>query len=97
MRTSAPAPTMQRTTNVYMAPAPMYGGGMMYGGGIGEGKIIGASDSQGGEPATTPYDPSHLVSTILRTLIDPGVLRLDPSAAPEVNELLAKPPIPGLV
>ena len=70
---------------------------MMYGGGIGEGKIIGASDSQGGEPATTPYDPSHLVSTILRTLIDPGVLRLDPSAAPEVNELLAKPPIPGLV
>merc|ERR1719160_2498097 len=34
MRTSAPAPTMQRTTNVYMAPAPMYGGGGMYGGGM---------------------------------------------------------------
>ena len=49
---------------------------MLYGGGLGGGKVIGQSDKQGGEPNSTPYDPGHLISTILRTMIDPGELRL---------------------
>ena len=69
---------------------------IMYGGGIGEGKVIGQSDKQGGEPADNPCDPRHLISTILRTLIDPTLLRLDPSAPGEVTELLGHPGIPGL-
>ena len=44
---------------------------LLYGGGIGEGKTIGESDKQGGEPATQAYDPSHLISTILRVMINP--------------------------
>ncbi len=69
---------------------------LLYGGGIGEGKVIGQSDSQGGEPADNPCGPEHLVSTILRTVIDPGKLRLDPSVPQEVTELIGHSPIPGL-
>ena len=66
---------------------------LLYGGGIGEGKTIGRSDRQGGEPASKAYDPSHLISTILRTLIDPGELRLDPSVPEEVSRLISSSPI----
>jgi uncharacterized protein (DUF1501 family) len=69
---------------------------MLYGGGIGEGKTIGESDKQGGEPASKAYDPSHLISTILRTLIDPTELRLDPSVPEEVTRLISAPPIDDL-
>jgi len=69
---------------------------IMYGGGIGEGKVIGKSDKQGGEPADSPCNQRHLISSILSTLIDPTKLRLDPSAPPEVTELLSHPGIPGL-
>ena len=70
---------------------------LLYGGGIGAGKTIGESDKQGGEPATKAYDPSHLISTILRVMIDPAKLRLDPSVPEEVNRLISSPPIDGLV
>ena len=69
---------------------------LLYGGGIGEGKIIGESDKQGGEPASSPYDSSHLVSSILRTVFDPGILRLDPSIPEEINRLISASPIDGL-
>jgi uncharacterized protein (DUF1501 family) len=69
---------------------------LLYGGGIGEGKVIGQSDKQGGEPADTPCGSGHLISTILRTLLDPGKLRLAPSTPAEVSELLNHPTIPGL-
>ena len=69
---------------------------LLYGGGIGEGKTIGESDRQGGEPASKAFDPSHLISTILRTLIDPGELRLDPSVPEEVTRLISASPIDSL-
>jgi len=69
---------------------------LLYGGGIGEGKTIGESDKHGGEPASSPYDSSHLVSSILRTVLDPGILRLDPSIPEEINRLISASPIDGL-
>ena len=69
---------------------------MLYGGGIGGGKVIGQSDKQGGEPNSTPYDPGHLISTILRTMIDPGQLRLIPGIPQEITQLLDHDPIGGL-
>jgi uncharacterized protein (DUF1501 family) len=69
---------------------------LIYGGGIDGGNVIGKSDQQGGEPADNPCDPRHLVSTILRTMIDPGKLRLDPSVPKEINELIQHNPIPGI-
>lgn len=70
---------------------------MLYGGGMGGGKVIGQSDKQGGEPNSTPYNPGHLISTILRTMIDPGELRLLPGIPQEVTQLLDHEPISGLV
>ena len=69
---------------------------MIYGGGIDGGRVIGKSDRLGGEPITDAYNPRHLISSILRTVIDPGRLRLIPNAPTEVTELLDHPPIAGL-
>ena len=69
---------------------------MLYGGGMGGGKVIGQSDKQGGEPNSTPYDPGHLISTILRTMIDPGQLRLIPGIPQGITQLLDHDPIDGL-
>ena len=69
---------------------------ILYGGGLGGGKVIGQSDKQGGEPNSKPYSPSHLISTILRTMIDPGQLRLIPGIPQEITQLLDHNPIDGL-
>ena len=69
---------------------------LLYGGGLEGGRVIGRSDRQGGEPARDGCGPSHLISTILRTVFDPGKLRLRPDAPREVLALSEKPPIPGL-
>lgn len=69
---------------------------MLYGGGLGGGKVIGQSDKQGGEPNSTPYHPGHLISTILRTMIDPGELRLLSGIPQEITQLLDNDPIGGL-
>ena len=69
---------------------------MLYGGGMGGGKVIGQSDKRGGEPNSTPYDPGHLISTILRTMIDPRQLRLIPGIPQGITQLLDHDPIDGL-
>ena len=69
---------------------------LLYGGGLEGGRIIGRSDRQGGEPAVDGCDPSHLISTILHTVFDPGKLRIKPDAPREVLALSEKPPIPGI-
>ncbi len=67
---------------------------LLYGGGISGGQVIGESDGQGGEPNSEGYGPSHLVSTILRTMMDPGKLRLQPAVPAEVTQLISADPIP---
>jgi len=69
---------------------------ILYGGGLGGGKVIGQSDKQGGEPNSKAYNPGHLISTILRTMIDPGQLRLLPGIPQEITQLLDHDPIDGL-
>ena len=69
---------------------------LLYGGGMGGGRVIGQSDKHGGEPNSKPYDPGHLISTILRTMIDPGQLRLIPGIPQEITQLLDHNPIDGL-
>ena len=63
---------------------------------MGGGKVIGQSDKQGGEPNSKPYGPSHPISTILRTVMNPGQVRLIPGLPQEVNQLLNHAPIDGL-
>ena len=69
---------------------------LLYGGGLEGGRVIGRSDRQGGEPAVDGCGPSHLISTILHTVFNPGKLRIKPDAPREVLALSEKPPIPGL-
>lgn len=49
---------------------------MLCGGGITNGQVIGQSTRDGGEPLTSPYDTSHLISTIMHTLFDVGQMRI---------------------
>ncbi len=68
---------------------------MLYGGGVAEGKVIGQSTRDGGEPATDPVTSEHLISTILRTVCDAAQIRLQP-ALNSISRLAEHEPIPGL-
>lgn len=69
---------------------------LLYGAGVEGGRVIGQSDRQAGQPAGKPMGPKHLVSTILRTVIDPTLLRLQSAAPAELDPLINHPPIEGL-
>ncbi len=49
---------------------------MIYGGGLKMGQVIGQSDKQGGEPASTPILMENLTATILHSLLDINEVRL---------------------
>ena len=66
---------------------------LVYGGGVAGGQVVGESDTHGGEPNSEGYGPSHLISTILRTRLDRGKLRLQPEAPKEITRLIDAPPI----
>ena len=55
--------------------APLF----LAGGGFRMGQVIGRSDHQAGRPVSTPVTPADLISTVLRTLVDPTQLRLFPN------------------
>jgi hypothetical protein len=50
---------------------------LLAGGGLKMGQAIGHSDRDASRPATDPYDPKHLMATIMHTLFDIGRLRLE--------------------
>jgi hypothetical protein len=51
------------------------------------GQVIGQSDSQGGRSATNPYDPTHLMATVMDALFDVGTLRVTRSVPREIIAL----------
>ena len=61
---------------------------LLYGGGLKMGHVIGQSDAGASRPATEPYDPTHLMSTIMHTLFDLGKLRLDSSLPRDVASVV---------
>ena len=69
---------------------------MVYGGGIAEGKTIGQSSRDGGEPATDPQTIENLISTILHVTCDPAQLRLFPGLQ-AISRLAEPAPIAGLI
>ena len=66
---------------------------LLYGGGQPNGKVIGRSTRDGGEPDSEALTPSHLVSTILNTMLDLGQLRLISGVPQQVVELASNPMI----
>ncbi len=72
--------------------APLF----LAGGGYRMGQVIGQSDAQGGQPATTPVTHAQLASTVLQTLVDPTKLRLFPNIRPDLLRRVEENPIPNL-
>ena len=71
---------------------------LVYGGGLKMGQVVGQSDASASRPATEPYQPSHLLATIMHTLFDLGKLRLDASLPRDVaSVLLGSEPIKPLL
>jgi uncharacterized protein (DUF1501 family) len=61
---------------------------LLYGGGLRMGQVIGQSDRKAERPATEPYTPEHLLSTMMHTLFDLGKLRLDQSLPRDVANVV---------
>jgi hypothetical protein len=72
-----------------LAPLLLYGGGIQPG-------VIGQSTRDGGEPQGQPCQPSHLIASILQTVLNAGNLRLQGGVPPQVTRLISAAPIPGL-
>lgn len=68
---------------------------MLYGGGVARGKVIGRSTKDGGEPAADGVATPNLISTILHTVFDMGLVRLRP-ALTQISRLGDAAPIPGV-
>jgi len=71
---------------------------LLAGGGLKMGQVIGQSDPHATQPASTPYNPSHLLATIFHSLFDIGQLRLQTNIPREIIRLAENAqPIDGLV
>ena len=71
---------------------------LLSGGGLKMGQIVGASDRHASEPVTRPYDPKHLMSTVMHTLFDIGKLRITDGIPKEViDAITAGEPMAELV
>lgn len=67
------------------------------GGGIANGQVVGQSARRNDIPATEPVGPSHLLSTVMRTLFDLGSLRVARGIPSELlRSIETQPPLPGL-
>jgi uncharacterized protein (DUF1501 family) len=70
---------------------------LLHGGGLTDGQVIGQSTSDGGQPATTPVTIKNLTSTIMNTVLDTGLVRVQRGLPAEVVKATSDfPPIPGL-
>jgi hypothetical protein len=59
------------------------------------GQVIGQSDRTASEPATEPYDPRHVLGTVMHVLFDVGKLRLDPAVPTELSRAITAGDIIG--
>jgi hypothetical protein len=63
---------------------------LLAGGGLKMGQVIGQSDKIAGEPITDPYGPEHLMSTIMRVLLDVGAVRGAADVPREVAQIIGE-------
>jgi hypothetical protein len=70
---------------------------LLHGGGLTDGQLIGQSASDGGEPATTPITNRHLISTVMNTVLDTGLVRVERGLPADLLRTVTEyPTIPGL-
>ncbi|HZZ73145.1 MAG TPA: DUF1501 domain-containing protein [Pirellulales bacterium] len=61
---------------------------LIAGGGLKMGQVIGQSDRTASRPATDPYDPRHLLGTVMNTVFDVGKLRIDPTVPADLARII---------
>jgi len=61
---------------------------LLFGGGLKMGQIVGESDNQAAKPITRPYNPKHLMATIMHTLFNPAEVRLLPDVPDDVKKFI---------
>ena len=68
------------------------------GGGLRMGQVIGRSNANAGEPATTPVRPQNVIATIMNQVFEMGEVRLIPGLPREIGQTMTGwEPIEGLV
>ena len=71
---------------------------LLAGGGLKMGQVIGQSDNTASRPNTTPYDPRHLLGTIMHTLFNVDVLRVTRGIPRQLISIIdGSQPIDGLM
>jgi uncharacterized protein (DUF1501 family) len=71
---------------------------MLYGGGLPQGRVIGQSTRDAGEPLSDAVGIPDLISTIMHSLIDVGQLRIQPNLSREIMSVVDQgKPIKGLL
>ena len=69
---------------------------LVAGGGLNMGQVIGASNRDGGRPATEPVRIPNLISTVMHSLFDVGKLRVTRGVSRELLAMTDAEPIVGL-
>lgn len=64
---------------------------LITGGGLRMGQVVGESDRDASEPATSPIRIANLISTIFHNLFDVGQLRLVPGLPREITQTVVAP------
>jgi uncharacterized protein (DUF1501 family) len=59
---------------------------LIAGGGLRMGQVIGQSDRQAARAVTEPYNPKHLMGTMMHVLFDVGKMRLDSGVPRAINQ-----------
>ena len=67
------------------------------GGGFCNGQIIGHAGRKNDAPASDPLTTSHLMSTVMHSMFDMGLLRVARGVPRDLLSQLGNAPIPGLV
>ena len=70
---------------------------LLAGGGVSQGQVIGQSNSDVSRPATTPFDNSHLIATMMHSLLDVGALRTSTGLPSDIAQVISNyQPISGV-
>lgn len=71
---------------------------LLYGGGLKMGQVVGQTDRKATRPTTEPYNPGHLLATVMHSLFDVGRVRLSSSVPRDILSILeANSPISPLM
>lgn len=69
---------------------------LLAGGGLKMGQVIGESDKNAAAPAFDPQNPTNLLATVMKTVLDVGEIRTMPNLGKTADIVTGHEPIPGL-